>query len=331
VSVLAAFFALSLQAVAQEAKAPLADLVGLTPSEVAARIGAAPEVGPADAVRIVDGGRTLDLYPVRRFWRRPVRDDEGCVTGFETGSADGDPAGRRQALLQRSGGLIVFEDGRLSGVYADPVPPPASPAQIPVTRRSLRALMEAPRPPSPMAVAPGRLPLSDGAAVLARLEPAAASGALVSLCQTIPPRTYRSDPGLDLIWGLIGLTVLPAVPFQRAEDARADREGGALLASVDAGADLGAPAEDWGGGVRGVRVYRDPADPTFAVIAVKLGSGADTAAKIGLLGVRGARVVWKAERDAADQTGIRALICRDASNRATDARPGCSGTGFLVP
>lgn len=328
-SLAAALLSVALQAAPQEVRLPVVDLIGLSPAEVGALIGASPDVGPDDAVRISDGGRTLDLYPVRRFWRQPANATEGCLTGLEDEPAEGDSPERRRMLAGRSTGLLVFENGRLTGVYPDPRP--TSAADRPVTRRDMEALMRAPRPPSPLTVAPGRLPLSDGAAVLARLEPAAPGVALVSLCRTVPERNYRSDPGTDIIWGLVGLTVLPLVPFQQAEDARADREGGALLASVEAGADLGMPAEDWVRRVRGVRVYRDPADPEFAVVAIKLGSGADTTPKVGLLGVRGTRVIWKVERAAVDQTGLRALVCRDTENRATDARRGCSTTGFLIP
>ena len=333
-SVIAALLSVALQATPQEARLPVADLIGLSPIEVGALVGAAPDIGPGDAVRIADGGRTLDLYPVRRFWRQPAAANEVCLTGFEVGSAEGDSPERRRALAGRSGGVLVFQNGRLTGVYPDPPrppPPPALAADRPVTRGDMLALIRAPRPPSPLTVAPGRLPLSDGASVLSRLEPADPGAALVASCREIPERTYRSDPGLDVIWGLVGLAALPAVPFRNAEDARAEREGGALLASVSPGDDLGAQAEDWVGRTRGVRVYRDPVDPDYAVIAIRLGSGDDTAAKVGLLGVRGTRVVWKAERNGADQMGVRALMCRDSDNRATDVRRGCSTTGFLIP
>ena len=323
--------AIALQSPGGVTSTPVADLVGLTPAEVAARTGAAPEIGPGDALRIADAGRTVELYPVRRFWRQPAAATEACLTGFEEAPAEGDSPERRRALVDRTSGMMAFENGRLIGVYPDPPPTPdAIPGPAP-TMREMQAWMRAPRAPSPLTAAPGRLPLSDGAAVLERLEPAASGAALVSLCRRIPERTYRSDPGMDIIWGLVGLAVLPTVPFLKAEEARAEREGGALLASVEPGDDLGAPVEEWVGRLRGVRVYRDPVDAEYAVIAVKLGSGGDTAPKVGLLGVRGTRVIWKAERGAADQTGVRALMCRDPQNRATDARRGCSTTGFLTP
>lgn len=330
-SLTALALAIALQAPGAVSATPVVDLIGLSPTEVAARTGAAPDPGPADALRIAYGDRIVELYPARRFWRRPVAGNEACLSGFEDAPAEGDTPQRRRALVGRTGGLMAFENGRLIAVYPDLPPPPAPSANPAPTMRELQARMRAPRAPSPLAVAAGRLPLSDGEAVLGRLEPAAPGAALVALCRQIPERTYRSDPGMDILWGLVGLAVLPAVPFRNAEEARAEREGTSLLASIDIGADLGTSAEAWVGRRRGVRLYRDPVDPDFAVIAVKLGSGSDTAPKVGLLGVRGTRVIWKVERAAADQTGVRALMCRDAANRATDARPGCSGTGFLIP
>lgn len=327
---MAVFLAVALQVTPEETRVPLEDLTGLTVAEVEARMGAEPGVGPRDAVRIVEGGRTLDLYPLRRFWRQPTREDEGCLTGFEDGPPGDDPVERSRGLAT-SAGLLAFENGRLSGVYRDSPPTPTSFTRPPGTVTTLREQLREPRSPSALAVGAGRLPLSDGAAVLGRLEPSSVGSTLVSLCRTLPASTYRSDPGTDLIWGLVGLAALPALPFQRAADARADRDGGALLASVEAGADLGMSVEAWASRVRGTRVLGDPGDPEFAVIAIRLGSGADTVAKVGLLGVRGRTVIWKVEREAADQTGLRALICRDSDNRSTNARPGCSTTGFLLP
>lgn len=327
---MAILLAVALQGTPDETRVPLDDLTGLTLAEVEALTGAAPGVEPRDAIRIVAGGRTLDLYPLRRFWRQPNREGEGCLTGFEDESPEDNPVERSRGLAT-SVGLLAFEDGRLLGVYRDPSTSPLASIRAPAAVTAQREQLRQPRPASALAVSPGRLPLSDGAAVLERLEPSPIGSALVSLCRTLPASTYRSDPGMDLLWGLVGLAALPALPFRRAADARADRDGGALLASLEAGEDLCMSPEDWAGRVRGTRVLRDPADPEFAVIAIRLGSGADTVAKVGLLGVRGLTVIWKVERDAADHTGLRALICRDPDNRSTNARPGCSTTGFLLP
>lgn len=309
-----------------EAVVPVAGLIGKSPAEVAVSLSAAPEPVPLEAVRIVRDGRTVDIYTARRF-HRIAPQGALCVTGFpEVVDPDGPQPTLRQTLARVGDGYLVFEEGRLRSIH-----PTAPPPEI-VTRASMRAMMQRPLPPSPFAVQPGRLPLSDDVAALARLPQAPDGLTFTSTCADLPERSaYRSDPGTDVIWGLVGLTLLPTVPFMRAEEARAEREGGALLASAEAGADLGMSAEDWVGRLRGVRTYRDPADPDFAVIAIKLGSGDDTSARVGLLGVRGTRVIWKTEREAADRIGLRSLMCRDEENRANVARPGCSSTGFLVP
>jgi hypothetical protein len=79
-----------------------------------------------------------------------------------------------------------------------------------------------------------------------------------------------------------------------------------------------------------VRAYRDAVDPGFTVIAVKLGNGADNIPDMGLLGVRDDRVVWEVRREAGQQ-GVGPLVCRDAENRPSGERPGCTGYGFLRP
>ena len=324
---------LTLQAAApvtwRETRTPVAELIGRSPAEVAGRLGAAPDPTREDAVRIVADGRTIDLYPVSRFWRRPI-EGEGCATGFRGLPGEASAATPGQTLGLRNTGVMVFENGRLMGVHVDP-PRPATAG--PVTRESARAVVYGPRPPSPLATAPGRLPLSDGPGVLARLDPAPEGVTIASACRDLPANPVRSgDVGTDIAWGLVGLTLLPTVPFMRAGESRAEREGGALLASVEPGSVLPGGAEGFAGRRRGVRIYRDVADPGFAVVAIRLGPGEhDGGPAVGLLGVRDDRVVWKVERTAADRAGVRALMCRDAENRPGAHRRGCSGTGFLVP
>lgn len=312
-----------------ETSVPVAELIGRSPAEVAAALGAASEPVPQDAVRIVQDGRTIDIYTARRF-HRAAPQGQFCVTGFPQVV---DPAGPqptlRQTLARVEDGYLVFEAGRLTGVH--PITPP-HPLSGAATRASVRAMMQAPVPPSPFAAQPGRLPLSDGVGALERL-PAAPEGlTFTSVCADLPSRApYRSDPGTDLAWGLVGLTLLPTVPFVRAEEARAEREGGGLMASVEPGGELLLSPEAFVRGLRGVRVYRDAAEPGFALIAVKLDNGQDNVADIGLIGVRDGRVIWKAERRAADDLGLRGLVCRDERNVRSEERRGCSSTGFLTP
>lgn len=328
--VLALFGALQATAL-PPVRTPVADLLGHTPAEVAAMTGAPEGVGPADAVRIVESGRTVDIYPAIRFQR--VWPERGvCVTGFPEVPLAGEPdANPRSELMRRSHGWYVFEHGVLVAVHPQTPVARLDGPQPPVTRESARALVLGPKPPSPLTVAFGRLPLSDGLGVLERLPPAPAALSVTSLCMRLDRQAVANrDIGTDVIWEMVGLTLLPFVPFQLAEESRADREGGALLDSVEPGSILSGGVDAFVGRRRGVRVYRDPVDPGFAVIAVKLGNGADNIADVGLLGVRDDRVVWEARRDAG-HSGLAGLICRDAENRPGDHRRGCSGYGHLRP
>lgn len=312
-------------------RVPVADLLRRTPAEVGLMTGAPGEVVEADAVRILEGGRRVDIYPAQRFQRAWPRGGV-CVTGFpEVPLADEPDPNPRAGLMRRSRGWYVFENGVLTGVYPEtPVPRRTGPAS-PATRDSVEARILAPQPPSPMTVGMGRLPLSDGLGVLERLPPSPADLSVTSLCMQLPEQTARSgDIGTDIIWAMVGLTVLPFVPFQRAEESRADREGGALLDSVEPGSILPGGVDAFVGRRRGVRIHRDPVDPDFAVIAVKLGDGLDNIADVGLLGVRGDRVVWEVRREAG-HLGLASLMCRDTENRPGDHRRGCTAYGNLRP
>lgn len=312
-------------------RVPVSELLGRTPTEVAAMTGAPGEVSVDEAVRIVDGGRAVDLYPAQRF-HRAWPEGGACVTGFPEVPLAGEPDDNPRAELgRRSRGWFVFENGRLIGVRpAAPVERRPEDSAL-ATREATHARMMGPQPLSPMTVAAGRLPLSDGLGVLERLPSAPEGLSVTSLCVQFPEQRVRSgDIGTDVLWAMVGLTVLPFVPFQKAEESRADREGGALLDSVEPGSVLPGGVEGFVGRRRGVRTYRDAVDPGFAVIAVKLGNGADNIADVGLLGVRDDRVVWKVRREAG-QLGLGPLVCRDEQNRPSGERPGCSDYGFLRP
>ena len=319
----------SLQATASPpVRVSVADLLGHTPGDVALILGARTVVDPSEAVRIVEGGRTVDLYPAQRF-QHAWPEGGACVTGFPEVPLAGEPdANPRAELMRRSRGWFVFEDGVLVAVHPETPVPRRTDGNRPATREAVRAAVLGPKPPSPMTVALGRLPLSDGLGVLDRMPAPPADLSVTSLCMQLPdgsgPRS--GDLGMDIIWGMVGLTVLPFAPFQMAEESRADREGGALLDSVEPGEALPGGVGAFVGRRRGVRVYRDPADPAFAVIAVKLGDGADNIADIGLLGVRDDRVVWEVRREAG-QHGLAPLLCRDTENRPSGDRPGCTDYG----
>ncbi|HWQ87319.1 hypothetical protein [Brevundimonas sp.] len=330
-SLVAALLSVALQAAPErETRVPVADLLGQTPGQVAAALGAAPDPVAADAFRIAEGGRAVEIYPAMRFWRVAPA-GESCVTGFPEVSDPDNVEGRpRTRLARRNRGYLVFENGRLAGVHPEPL---RSGGTDRATRESLEAFGRARSLQSPWLAAPGRLPASDGLGVLDRLPTAPADLSVASLCGPLPnrPPVRSGDIGTDIIWAMIGLPFLVAVPFQRSEAARADREGGALLASVEPGSVLPQDVDAFAAGTKGVRVYRDPADPGFAIVAVKLGPGHSNGSDIGLLGVRGDRVVWETERFPAQVLGLRGLMCRDSGGRAGRVRPGCSTTGFLEP
>lgn len=312
-------------------RVPVSDLLGHTPEEVGRLTGAAGRVTAAEGIRIVEDGRPVVLYAAERF-HRAWPEGGFCVTGFpELPLADEPEANPRTALMRRSQGWFVFENGVLTGVHPLTLPPVPAQASRIGTRQSVEALMLSPKPPSPLTVAFGRLPLSDGLGVLNRL-PAAQDGlSMTSLCSQFPARGQGSDDlGTDIAWAMVGLTLLPFVPFQRAEESRADREGGALLDSVEPGSILPNGVEAFVARRRGVRVYRDPVDPDYAVIAVKLGNGTDNTPDRGLLGVRGNRVVWEIRREGGNN-GLSPLMCRDAENRPGRVRRGCTTYGYLRP
>lgn len=312
-------------------RVPVSDLLGRTPEEVGRLTGAAGQVTAGEGIRIVEDGRSVVLYAAERF-HRAWPEGGFCVTGFpELPLADEAEANPRTALMRRSQGWLVFENGVLTGVHPLTLPPVPGQANRIGTRQAVEALMLSPKPPSPLTVAFGRLPLSDGLGVLNRLPGAQGGLSMTSLCSQFPPRGQGSDDlGTDIAWAMVGLTLLPFVPFQRAEESRADREGGALLDSVEPGSILPNGVEAFVARRRGVRVYRDPVEPDYAVIVVKLGNGADNTPDRGLLGVRANRVVWEIRREDGNN-GLSPLMCRDVENRPGRVRQGCTAYGYLRP
>ena len=330
-SLIAAVLSLALQAAPErETQVPVAALLGQSPAQVAASLGAATGPTTADALRIVEAGRTVDVYPAMRFWRVAPAGDT-CVTGFpELADPDNTQGSPRARLARRQSGYLVFENDRLVAVHPRALLPGGNSV---ASRAGVEAFGRARSLQSPWPAVPGRLPLHDGLAVLDRLPPAPAGLSVASICGPKPnhPPIRSGDIGTDIIWAMIGLPFLVTVPFTRSEEARADREGGALLASVEPGSILPQGVDAFAAGTKGVRVYRDPVDPGFAIVAIKLGPGHSNGSDIGLLGIRDDRVMWETERFPAQVLGLRGIMCSDAEGRAGEVRPGCSSTGFLEP
>ncbi len=339
-SLAALLAAVALQTPGVVTSTPVVELLGLTPPEVAARLGAAPDPTADEALRIMDGGHLVEIHPIQRFWREPamhgdlgVRPGETiCLSGVlppAPGEADGAPTFSRLAAGSR--GQFVFVDGVLRSVHVTPRRPEGGPSP-----RDMRAAREHSRRRalnSPWAAAPGRLPLGDGGAAMMRLGPAAGPDAVMtSVCRPTPDAAEGSSAGDDWPLALAGAMVLLPVyvatqPFTAAENRRAEREGGALAAQLALGAELTQSPEEMVHGRRGVRVFRDRADPAFAVVAVKTGVRGSSAG-LALAGVRDRRVVWTAGPAATGRLALSDALCLNDEGLLDDGRPGCSAYGY---
>ena len=327
-SVAALLAAFAIQAEPAAFSVTATELLGLTPAEVALRLGAHPDPLSIDALTMAEGGTRYEVFPAQRFWRIAPA-GQRCVTGFpQVASPEPVEESATFRLTRRSAGQYVFRDGRLVAIHPQPLRIGSD-----GTRDGLREWAARLYETSPWPLAWGRLPLSDGEAGLDRL--ATPAGLTIdSRCDPVSAAApVRSgDLGTDIIWAAIAIPIyLLNRPFASAEEARAEREGGALLALAEPGEALPAGVDAVVRGRRGVRLFRDPEDPGFAVVAVKLGRGDDHNADLGLFGVRDDRVVWRVQRRAAEALRVGAVVCMDASGRSAGHRPGCSSTGHLQP
>ena len=337
-SLAALALAVALQTPGVETSTPVGDLIGLTPPEVAARLGAAPDPVPGEALRIIDGDRVVEIHPIQRFWREPaMHGDLGvrpegviCLSGIVPSA--GEPAsGVVRWLLAGSRGQFVFVDGRLRSVHV--TPPRSDSRPTPRNAREGRAFSRSRAQGSPWPVSPGRLPISDEAAAVARLGPAVGEDARMrSDCRPVSEPSQTSQTSGDWALALAGaMTLLPLYivtqPFAEAEHERAEREGRALLAQFRPGAELPQMPEDLARGQRGVRVFRDRADPAFAIVAIKLGLRGSSPG-LALVGVRDRRVIWMAGPGATGRLALSDALCLNAEGLLDEVRPGCSDYGY---
>lgn len=337
-SLAALALAVALQTPGGVTSTPVGDLIGLTPSEVAARLGAAPDPAPDEALRIVDGDQVVEIHPLQRFWREPaMHGDLGvrpagviCLSGIVP-SADEPGSGAVRPLLAGSRGQLVFVDGRLRSVHI--TPPRGDSRPTPRNAREGRAFSRSRAQDSPWPASPGRLPISDEAAAVSRLGSAVGADAVMrSDCRPVPEPSPTSPASSDwalAVAGAMTLWPLYAVthPFEEAEQDRAEREGGAFLAQFRPGSELPQTPEDLARGQRGVRVFRDGADPAFAVVAIKVGRRGSTSG-LALVGVRDRRVIWIAGPGATGRLGLSDALCLNAGGLLDDTRPGCSDYGY---
>jgi hypothetical protein len=336
-SLTALALAVALQTPGGVTTTPVGDLIGLTPSGVAARLGAAPDPRADESLRIVDGDQVVEIHPIQRFWREPaMHGDLGvrpesviCLSGILP-SAGEPSAGAARGLLAGSRGQFVFVDGRLRSVHV--TPPRSNSSPTPRNAREGRAFSRSRAQGSPWPVSPGRLPVSDQASAVARLGPAVGADAVMrSDCRPVSEPSSSPTSG-DWALAVAGaMTLLPIYvvtqPFEQAEHERAEREGGALLSRFAAGVDLAQTPEELARGQRGVRVFRDRTDPAFAIVAIKVGRRGSTPG-LALVGVRDMRVTWIAGAGATGRLGLSDALCLNAEGLLDDGRPGCSDYGY---
>lgn len=339
-SLTALALAVALQSPGVVTSTPVVELLGLTPPEVAARLGAAPDPTADEALRIMDGGHLVEIHPIQRFWREPaMHGDLGarpgetiCLSGvLAPAPSEADGALTFSRLAAGSRGQFVFVDGVLRSVHVTARRPEGGPAP-----RDMRAAREYSRRRalnSPWAGSPGRLPLSDAGSAIMRLGPTAGPDAVMtSVCRPTPAAAEGSSASDDWPLALAGAMILLPVyvatqPFTAAENRRAEREGGALAEQLALGTALTQSPEEMVRGLRGVRVFRDRADPAFAVVAVKMGVRGSSPG-LTLAGVRDRRVVWTAGPAATGRLALSDALCLNDEGLLDDGRPGCSAYGY---
>ena len=307
---------------------PLSELLGLTPAQVASRLGAVPDPAPGEGLRITDGGRVIEIHPIQRFWREPAMhadigvrpDGVRCTTGVISA-----PGG-----LPESRGQFVFIDSVLRSVHvAEPRPVASPPRDLDAARDYSRRRALG----SPWAPSPGSLPLGDGETVMARLPPAMSGDAVIqSVCTPDPGQADALPTSGEIALAAAGATVLWPIyavtqPFVSAENRRAEEEGGALVHRLTPGTELPQSAEELVRGERGVRLFRDAADPDYGVLAIRLGARGTTPG-VAMVGIRGRRVIWAAGPHATRRLGLADALCLDSDGLLDDVRPGCSAYGY---
>lgn len=337
---------LAVQTPGVTAAVPVAEMIGQPVTDVVARLGATRD--PAPAITIVEGGSRVDIYPASELVAatphpmtcQTVLVPPAGLAEMQGGRVSLSPGAGRPWRYQRVAAVYVAaRDGVVVSVLNPPMPPAGAPRTGESQNEHARRILQENRDPW-LSLAPGRLPLSDGAAFLERrTDLSAPDGAiLANACQVAPiasspPQGPRDDAGL-----LQGLSLLPfAGRLKELNTERAANrvEGAALLATLHPGESLSGGLEAFLSAHPTVRRYVDGEDPAFSVLVVNLGATSNNnLARMNaaaLIGVRDDRVVWIGDGGAAGGLGLTSALCIDQSGTARDARPGCSTTGFFSP
>jgi hypothetical protein len=323
-----------------------ADLTGRTVAHAAGLLGATRD--PAPAITLVEDGNRIDIYPADEFFS-PTPGGLRCGARLlppELLASAGESraplfASDRSRLRYRrvADVYLVARDGVVVSIIAPPVPEPAPAPPGESPREQARRVMQENRD-AWLSVAPGRLPLSDGAGFLERRADLAApaNASLARLCerglvQMSPAPADRDDSGplqggalLPFAWRLHGLNT---------EGDGSRLEGARLLGALQPGEDLPGGVDAFLSAHPRVRRHSDEQDPAYSVLAFTLGaevgdSPALMTAAV-LIGVRQDTIIWIADGEAAAGLGLTAALCIDELAVAGPLRPGCSTTGYFSP
>ncbi len=318
------------------ATTPIADLLGLSPQAVAIAVGApAPEVEP---LRIVENGRSIAIYPGNTFRPRTPEALQCATQVVET--TDRPPFSgteiARWSLSVRA--RFIFEDERLVAVRGS-TDFASSPPPVTRDRRAITDHYRQAGGVSEWSIAPGYLPLSEGAAFVDRVSGRVPVGAvLATSCRSRPVPASPTQPArFDSTGFLQGLALLPfawTLPGLNAERDRDAREGPALLAAVR-------PGDLLPGGVAslvrdrpGTELYRDATDADYGIVVVSVGSSdrRNLARRfdVGMIGIRGDRVIWTASPEMVDALALKPSLCTGRDGRLGNVRRGCTRTGTFT-
>jgi hypothetical protein len=337
---------LAFQSPGVAAAAPVAELIGRPVADVASRLGATRD--PAPAITIVQGRSRLDIYPADEL-TPPAPHPLRCAVSLVPPELLTELANSRVPLFASSRSAaryrrvaavyVVVRDGVVVSVLNPPMieSPPARPDET--SRDRARRVMLENRDPW-LSVAPGRLPLSDGAGFLdRRADLNAPEGAILThLCEQAivvqsPAPPVRDDAGL-----LQGLSLLPfawRLGSLNAQREANHMEGAALFATLRPGEALPGGLNAFLSAHPGVRRHVDEQDPAYSVLVINLGAEAsNNLARMNgaaLIGVRDDRIVWTADGGAAAGLGLTSALCVDDLATAGAVRPGCSNTGYFSP
>ena len=327
----------------------IADLAGLDPAAVRARLAKVPAdwpIPPAFQIATPDG--LMTLVTVYDLMMDPVLGQRLAL--FRTAGDPASPTGpylQCKEVLSRDGGLpepgesivLLFRDGRLESAlqhldsYA-----PRPPASSLSDRKAWLAYIRRPVS-SPFIAHFGDLPLVDGLGFLSRWPSAALApdDRLSATCSPPPPpRPASPSPrhGLDAS-DMQGLSLLPfavILPVKNRQRVAARRDGAALLASLRVGEMLGAAPQKFATDHPGVRAY-PAAQGDYFVLSIDLGGypgrnlmNFNDAA---LVGVEQGRIEWVAPP--ASFGPHAALLCLDGRGVPNTPRRGCSGWGHFSP